>query len=107
MDKIEFGQRVWFSQTYKRKWESRKIPNDEFGRSEAWKVWQTFSSIQTKEGIIIGKRTLSNGINHWDPDAGNMYESKDFFPAYLVAYDMKQKPVLVPIDNIIKMTNED
>lgn len=49
------------------------------------------------EGVIVGWRTLANGTveygNDWD--AGDEFRPTEHFKAYLVAFDMRRKPVYV------------
>lgn len=48
------------------------------------------------QGIIIGKRTLANGVNHYNGDDEPItFIPKERFTAYLVAYDLHRKPVYV------------
>ncbi len=48
-------------------------------------------------GVIVGWRTLSNGKvtygNDWD--GSDEFRPTEHFKAYLVAYDMRRKPVYV------------
>ena len=48
-------------------------------------------------GIIVGKRTLSNGDIHvsYGEDAATVYKPTEHFQAYLVAFDLRRKPVFV------------
>lgn len=53
------------------------------------------------EGIIVGKRTLSNGNLRWlGEGAGNSYDPVESFTAYLVAYDLRRKPLYVHPEHI-------
>lgn len=48
-------------------------------------------------GIIVGKRTLSNGNIRvsYGYDGETVYEPKEHFQAYMVAFDLRRKPVFV------------
>ena len=46
-------------------------------------------------GIIVGKKTLSDGITTYDRDEGNEYRSVRSFTAWEVAFNLHRKPVLV------------
>lgn len=59
------------------------------------------------KGIIVGKRTLSNGNTRWmGEDAGYIYDSLEHFTAYLIAYDLQRKPVHVLPEHITAMNEE-
>lgn len=47
------------------------------------------------QGIIIGKRTLSDGDTLYNYDVGNEYRPFRHYTAWLVAYDLRRKPVHV------------
>lgn len=45
------------------------------------------------EGLVIGKRTLSNGFREYMGfEEGVSYDPTDHFEAYLVATDIRKKP---------------
>lgn len=48
--------------------------------------------------VYIGWRTLSDGINDYEPDEGYVYVADRHFDAALVVYDPRCKPVVVPFD---------
>lgn len=52
------------------------------------------------EGVIVGKRTLSNGNTHYGYDEGTTYLQTEHFTAYLIAYDLHRKPVHVLPEHI-------
>lgn len=45
-------------------------------------------------GIVIGKRTVSDGSWSWDEYGAN-YAASNYIQGYLVAYDLYRKPLLV------------
>lgn len=49
------------------------------------------------QGIIIGKRTISNGRTEYVEDGIRAYIPEEYFDAYLVSTDLKSKPKLVKI----------
>jgi hypothetical protein len=52
-----------------------------------------------KEGIICGVRTLSDGTIDWSFDEPVTFYPETYFPAYIVAFDLRRKPVhLLPAD---------
>ena len=58
-----------------------------------WKEWEFMPYDKPKEGILIGKRVLSNGINHFHDSY--VYLPKEYFTAYMVSLDMNTNPVYV------------
>lgn len=55
---------------------------------------------QTFEGVIIGKRILSNGANYYRNDSGVVYVPKEYITSYLVSVNMKENPVYVLEEDI-------
>lgn len=58
------------------------------------KFWKSILCVP-KQGWIIGIRTLSNGRCFFEPEEGWKYSSKEHFQAYLVVFNIREKPVLV------------
>lgn len=53
------------------------------------------------EGVIVGWRTLSNGdVEYGGWDGTTEFSPTEHFKAYLVAYDMRRKPVYVRPDDL-------
>lgn len=76
---------------------------DEFNRSVHRKVWRTAPWFRPApiRGVIVGIRTLSNGRNEYHGyDEPIEYCGEEFFSAYLVAYDLRRKPVFVLAENL-------
>ena len=92
MSEYTLGQKVRVTQTLRRQWD---------GGRKTWQAWP----IHPGEGIVVGKRTLSNGkletISEYDDVLGYKeythtdYRATEHFAAYIVAYDLRRKPVLV------------
>ena len=51
------------------------------------------------EGVVIGQRTLSNGIVEYDPEY-TAFIPKEYIKAYLVSYSMNENPVYVLPEDI-------
>jgi hypothetical protein len=69
-----------------------------------WKEWHKITFPKPKTGILIGFRTLADGVihyGHWDEPTS--FAGKEFFRAALVAMDAKSKPILVRLEDV---TNE-
>ena len=88
----ELGQRVRFTHALIRVWDDGK------------KLWEDIPRAAADEGIVMGKRTLSNGENEKLTEfdgygsfilVGTEYRATEHFTAYLIAFDLRRKPVLV------------
>ena len=68
------------------------------------RAWEPNPYAPEREGIIIGKRTLSNGHHAWESEGyGEGYwlnEPAEHFTAYLIAFDLRRKPVHVLPEHI-------
>jgi hypothetical protein len=92
-EQFDLGQKVTFSHPLHRESVYEK---SEFGRDEWWKKWLEPESSAPMTGVVVGVRHLSNGVNHggyWDSPIE--YHNRETFKAYLIAYDMREKPVYV------------
>lgn len=62
------------------------------------KYWDR-RTIKAREGIYIGKRTLSNGSRVWHgSEEGFEYNPQEYLQAALVVFSERERPVLVPMD---------
>lgn len=107
MSDFELGQRVRFTNPMVR----RSIPAREVKLQETIsgapytrtvkinKEWQGNQFAQPAEGIIIGKRTLSNGYAQWE-EWGMDYGPAEHFTAWLVVTGLRSKPVHVLPEHI-------
>jgi hypothetical protein len=85
------GQPVTFTQTLSRVW-ATVAPSDFTGPHP--KKWVPIPN--PGAGIIIGRRTLSNGVNTGlYSDDGISYKATEHFTAYLVVETLNSKPVHV------------
>lgn len=83
---MKFGQKITINHKLVRK-ETKKT------REPIWEKKWVWVSIPATEGIIIGKRTLSNGTI----DSNHIYFPKEYFQVLLVAINMEENPVYVKI----------
>lgn len=98
MKTYRLGQKITCSIMYKRVSEYRNHPTDELAWKIHWKVWIQ-KAIKKQKVMVIGIRTLSNGVSHWNGDGeGVSYEAKEFFKALLVVRTINSKPFLIPIE---------
>jgi hypothetical protein len=70
------------------------------------KEWTPNDFIPPTEGIIVGKRTLSNGYSQWE-EYGYEYSPATHFTAWMVVTDLRSAPVHVLPEHItaIPMSN--
>ena len=71
------------------------------------KKWMPIGYGKTLDGMVIGKRTLANGHSRWESDYESwsdsgyyQFDRAESFTAWLVAFDMRRKPVLVLPEHI-------
>ena len=92
----QLGQKVIITQVLKRTIEYRKENETDY-RSTRHKFWKVTDLKKPREVMIVGVRTLSNGITQYDSEAGNMYDPKDYFKALLVTGTLREKPFFTNI----------
>lgn len=99
---IEFGQRVQFTWTLHRKRSSEHDSRGRWYHMHRWvcQRWETEPEPKPTEGIVIGVRTLADGTVTHNYDSGSEFKPTRHFRAYLIAYDMRRKPVLVLPDYV-------
>lgn len=66
----------------------------EFVNYQHHKKWEVVTTTP-KLVMVIGKRTLYNGITHFDGEDGTWFEFKEPVNAYLVVENMKNKPFYI------------
>lgn len=96
------GQRVTFTCTLRRGTEYRDREYGGRTTRERWKVWQWEHYPGQPEpaprlGILVGIRTLANGRVDYEYEEGSVFDvvGAERFTAYLIAYDLRRKPVWV------------
>lgn len=67
-------------------------------RQTSRKRWERIDLDITIPCVYIGWRTLSDGLNDYEPDEGYVYVAEHHFDAALVVYDARCRPVFVPFD---------
>lgn len=115
MSDFKLGQRVRFTHPMKRRTVPvRAIEADPattttttggtqyLGKRRINKEWQANAFAPEREGIIIGKRTLSNGYTRWE-EYGTEYAPAEHFTAYLIVTDLHSKPVHVLSEHITEV----
>lgn len=80
-DEIQLGTKVTFDKYL------RRVSNR--GR----KTWETTPLLA--EGVLIGVRTLANGRREGGWEEPWYFIPSEHFRAYLIAYDLRRKPVYV------------
>jgi hypothetical protein len=65
------------------------------------KWWEPLPVDPPREGIYIGRRTLADGrADYIGPEEGTVFYPEKHYPAALVVFSERERPVLVPIDAI-------
>jgi hypothetical protein len=65
------------------------------------KLWKRRMLLSTAEGILIGYRTLSNGVREYLGEGdGCAFIPKEYFRAALVVTGPKSKPFFVRLDDV-------
>lgn len=95
---FELGDRVHYEHVLIRR---HSRPGEFLGPKRIWTTVrfgdgrETGQRTGSGQGIIIGKRTLSDGDVDYHYDAGNEFVPTRHYPAWVVAYDLRRKPVHV------------
>lgn len=90
------------------------MPDGKYQNSVTRKCWvPRDGKADWCEGVVVGKRTLSDGIRQWESyddglfgsssSGGYEFTPEESFSAYLVAFDMRKNPVYVREDDIKEM----
>jgi monoamine oxidase len=115
VSEFKLGQRVRFTRPMARRpVGGRNITVTEGLGDRTWererfinRAWEPDPYAPEREGIIIGKRTLSNGHHYWESEGyGEGYwinEPAEHFTAYLIAFDLHRKPVHVLPEHITSL----
>lgn len=88
---LKFGDRIQFDVRFNRvrHWQGQ----------EDWRIW-VLKVVPQATGIVIGRRTIWNGeVDHLDRLG---FQFSDSVPAYLVAINMADNPILIPIEGYNK-----
>lgn len=97
---LPMGTRVRFSTQLYRVWDPSIVPaNHKNGWGITGKAWHDLK-VTPKEGIIVGWRTLADGLVVSNYEAGPEFHKLSTRPAYLVAFNILLKPVFVDPDAI-------
>lgn len=101
---LALGDRVLFRTPLVRKEhviEERPSRENPWPRKTYRHDWVRGEAVMWRPGIVIGKRTLQNGVYNYGGGEEQSYLSDiEYVPAYLIAYDLHQKPVRVLKDDI-------
>ena len=81
-------------------------------RHNGWKVWKprwepnSGLSDTLMEGIVIGQRTMTNGIVKYLGEDGTNYTAIEGFQGLLIATDLRSAHVKVRADDVMRKENE-
>lgn len=99
MSDYQLGQRVRFTTHLYRGWGNEF---DNRGGIKEWKPQPILGKLTPpREGIIVGKRTLSNGrFDYGSYEDPGVYRAKEYFTAWMIVADLRSAPVHVLPEHI-------
>lgn len=103
---IVLGDRVRFTHVLRRRslalyGDDQKAVPGSYVRYNERKFWQPEHAPYGRHGgIVVGRRTLANGLNTWEYEAGTHFTPTERFRAYLVSWHLDKRPVLVLPDHL-------
>lgn len=95
---IRLGSIVRFNYTLLRRSGSEPDPRRP-SRRKYTRTW-TPQLRAVREGVVVGVRSLANGEVEYLGEEGTVFSSTERFRAYLIAFDLYRKPVLVLPEHI-------
>lgn len=99
MAQFELGQKVRYTH--------RLLRQGDAPYHKSWLPIPTFTK-EPLEGIIVGLRTLQNGISQYDWTAEQQLFTPDsYVTAYMVVSDLRRKPVFVLPEHIEEVLDEE
>lgn len=95
---LQLGERVRFTHQLKRRshrlhGEDRRVGGHLYDERKFWQP--EHFPMGGHGGLVVGRRSLADGLNSWDYDAGPTFTPERRFRAYLVAWHLDKRPVLV------------
>lgn len=98
----DLGEKVTFTWALRRESRREEVTINGRRRTVTVRRWETGEIPNTKppasrEGVVVGVRTLCNGYVQYEYDYGNMFSPFEdgYFTAYLIAWNLRQQPVYV------------
>jgi hypothetical protein len=67
-----------------------------------WRKTQWGKRGDLRHGLVVGVRTLSNGVIEWNYEEPIQFFPDLHFTAYLVAFDLRRKPVYLLPDDVTR-----
>jgi hypothetical protein len=101
-DTYTLGQAVTFTRHL-----VRRTAGSQYGHPDGWvKRWETttpagVTPAEPRHGVVVGVRTLVDGtnVNH-GYEGGIVFRPVRYYSAYLVAFDLRRRPVYVLPDHL-------
>lgn len=62
----------------------------------AEKFWES-CTIEPRQAVFLGLRTLSNGRRDVEDEVGYVYEPREYFQVALVVFSARENPVYAPL----------
>lgn len=116
---FELGERVTFRRGSELRRRTKRRPLKRHGilvpnRFDSWRVWEKMDSgervadhvriyfDEVRAGVVVGLRTLSDGIVDGSYDEPTTYTSMETHAAAIVATSLRSKPVMVLLEDVIR-----
>lgn len=71
---------------------SKLVRKHEWNGNQSFKFWRNQPFYKKQQGILVGKRTIYNGVNHYVGDGIISFEQKESISAFLVTTSLNTKP---------------
>jgi hypothetical protein len=100
---IRLGERVHFDYSDILRRQSVTLAAKSSSRyGKVWRKTAWGKRGDVRHGVIVGIRTLSNGTITWFSDEPIVFHPELYFTAYLVAFDLRRKPVYLLPDDVTR-----
>jgi hypothetical protein len=100
---VTLGERVHFDYTdILRREEVRGAAFGNVPVRKEWRKTQWGKRGDVRHGLIIGVRTLSNGVIEWNYEEPIQFYPDLYFTAYLIAFDLRRVPVYLLPDDVTR-----
>jgi hypothetical protein len=100
---VRLGERVHFDYSDILRRQSVTLAANSSSRyGKVWRKTAWGKRGDVRHGVIVGVRTLSNGTITWFSDEPIVFHPELYFTAYLVAFDLRRKPVYLLPDDVTR-----
>lgn len=96
---MELGIKVTARAVLRRYTRPREVDGQRNYGNGHYAYWKA-CTIGARQGLLIGLRSLYDGVVTWDFDYGNTFAPDKTVKAALVVFSLREKPVYVPIESL-------